>query len=374
MRKRAAAVFAASAVAAAVAVTSAMAATGTPAPKTHQGAKASQYAAGEFNLTSFAWLNGTMFAGDSGNQPGTGGLDLVKHRVVTRIPSSLAFVGGLAVHKKVLYISAGSLGKSGPQFQILAWSGWNGTTFTHKRVVYTAPQGFQGFNGLAFAPNGRLLVGVDTGLLNGNDHGPASTSPYVYDILSMTTRGKHVKVFAKGIRQPWQLAFAPGDSSPFVSDLGQDCTGANPCSSTAPPASVPDFILHVKQGQNYGFPKCNHTKGSHCKGYAKPFKTLRPHFDPMGIAVIGKTLYITSFLGPKFQGGELYSMPITGGKLKPVVTGFPAATDALAVHAGALFVGGQTMAGTGVVYKVTLKKATKKTTHKRKSTGPTFTG
>lgn len=369
MRKRAAAVFAASMLVAGAAVTSAMAAPGAPAPKTHQRAKVALYATGPSNLTSFAWLNGTMFAGDSGNSQTlpNGGLDVVKNHVATRIPSPLLFVGGLAVRKHVLYISGADIGSQGPQFQILAWSGWNGVTFTKQRVVYTGPQGFQGFNGLAFAPNGRLLVGVDVGLMNGNDHGPATTSPYVYDILSMTTSGKNVKVFAKGIRQPWQMAFAPGSSSPFVSDLGQD---------TPQNLNPPDFILKVKQGQNYGFPKCTHKTPGPCKGYAKPFKTLPAHFDPMGMAVIGKTLYVGSFLGPKGHGGALYSMPITGGKLKFVVNGFPAATDALAAHSGALYVGGQTQAGSGVVYKVTLRKATKKSKPKpkRASTSPSFTG
>ncbi|HET9719368.1 MAG TPA: hypothetical protein VFP55_04750 [Solirubrobacteraceae bacterium] len=374
MRRRAPAAFAASFLAAAVAVATAAAAPAVPAPKTYQGAKATLYATGPSNLTSFAWLSGTMFAGDSGNSQTVpnGGLDVIRDHVATRIPSSLLFVGGLAVHKHVLYISAADVGSQGPQFQILAWSGWNGASFTKRRTVYTAPKGFDGFNGLAFAPNGRLLVGVDVGLTDRNDHGPASTSPFVYDILSMTTAGKHLKVFARGMRQPWQMAFAKGDSSPFVSDLGQDANSAGQ------PINPPDFILHVKQGQNYGFPKCNHMPGSDCKGYAKPFKTLTPHFDPMGMAVIGKTLYVGSFLGAKQSGGALYSIPLAGGKLKPVVTGFPAATDALAVHSGALFVGGQTQAGTGIVYKVTLKKATNKARSKhrkhRTSTSPTFTG
>jgi hypothetical protein len=370
MRKRAAAVFAASLLGALAAITSAAAAPSPPAPKTYQGAKVALYAAGGFNLTSFAWLNGTMFAGDSGSQPGNGGLDLVKNHVVTRITSPLLFVGGLAVRNRVLYISGADLGSQGPKWKIVAWSGWNGAAFTHQRVVYTAPKGFDGFNGLAFAPNGRLLVGVDLGLTDNNDHGPATTSPYVYDILSMTTSGKQVKVFAKGMRQPWQMAFAKGDASPFVSDLGQDYN------SQGKPINPPDFILHVKQGQNYGFPKCNHTKGSDCRGYAKPFKTLPAHFDPMGMAVIGKTLYVGSFLGPKGHGGALYSMPITGGKLKFVVNGFPAATDALAAHSGALYVGGATQASSGVVYKVTLRKAAKKAgvKHSKGSTGPSFTG
>ena len=54
----------------------------------------------------------------------------------------------------------------------------------------------------------------------GNDHGPAKT-PYVYDILSLNANGKGIKVFATGIRQPWQMVFPAGSSSPYVSDLGQ---------------------------------------------------------------------------------------------------------------------------------------------------------
>ncbi len=365
MRRRIAAVFAASFLTAG-AVTAVAVAAGPPAPKGHHGAKATLFATGLKNPTSFAWLKGTMFAGDSGNSNGlpNGGIYVIKNHVGTQLPVNALFVGGLAAHKGVLYASVVDLGGSGPQFQILALKGFNGTTFTSQKAIYTAPSGFQGFNGVAFGPDGRLYVGVDAGLVNGNDHGPASTSPYLYDILSMNTSGKKLKVFAKGMRQPWQMAFAPGSSSPFASDLGQDSGATNP----------PDFILRVKKGQNYGFPKCNHTKGSPCKGFAKPFKTLSPHWDPMGIAVIGKKLYVGSFLGTNGSGGALYVMPTKGGKLQPVVTGFPAATDALAAHSGALYVGGSTQAGAGVVYKVTIKKTTKVVTKKKKATSPTFTG
>ena len=378
MRKRFGAVVAATAVAAG-AITAVAVAAGAPPPKGYNGAKATLYATGLKNPTSFAWLNGTMFAGDSGNSNSlpNGGIYVIKNHVGTQLPVNALFVGGLATHKGVLYASVGDLGMSGPQFQILALSGFNGATFTSQKAIYTAPSGFQGFNGLAFAPNGRLLVGVDAGLLNGNDHGPASTSPYLYDILSMNTSGKQLTVFARGMRQPWQMAFAPGDSHPFVSDLSQDCTGSNPCSSSSTPANPRDLILHVKPGQNYGFPGCNYLpSGSHCTGFAKPFETLAPHTDPMGMAIIGRTLYVGSFLGAGAKGaGALYSMPITGGRLKPVVTGFPLATDALAVHAGALYVGGSTQSGAGEVYKVTLKKAPKKKkTVKKHKTSPTFTG
>ena len=347
MRKRIAAVCAASLLTAGGVAAAAVAAPASPAVTDHGGAKASLYATGLNNPTSFAWVKGTMFAGDSGNgDTRPGGVFLIKDHVGQRISSTLRFVGGLASRKGVLYISGADAGPHGEQWQILAWSGWNGTTFTSQKAIYTAPKGFEGFNGLGFAHDGRLLVGVDTGLGNDNDHGPASTSPYLYDILSMTPGGQDLRVFARGIRQPWQMAFASRSNRPFVSDLGQDEDATNP----------PDFILKVKQGQNYGFPKCNHTSGSPCNGYAKPFKTLKPHADPMGLAVIGKKLYVGSYTGGHHDGGgALYVMRTKGGALKPVVTNFPIQTDALAAHGGKLYVGGSTSSPeSGDIYQVTL--------------------
>ena len=113
-----------------------------------------------------------------------------------------------------------------------------------------------------------------------------------------------------------------------MSALGQD-----------QPASLnpPDFILRVKQGDNYGFPKCNWTKGSPCKGYTKPFKMFAPHTDIMGMAIVGKRLYMTSFTGLTGKAGEVFSMPLKGGKLKPFVTGFVAPTVGLGGNGRSLY-------------------------------------
>lgn len=344
MRNRVAAFVAASVISGGAIAATALAAGTPPPPKTFGGAQAAPYATGMKNPTSFAWGDSQMFAGDSGASSSVpnGGVYVIRHGVGTEIPSKLIFVGGMAFHKGTLYLSGGSLGKSGPQFQIYAWSGWNGTTFTQQKVIYSAPKAFEGFNGIAFGPDGRLYVGVDLGLLNNNDHGPASLSPYLYDILSMNTSGKSLKVFARGIRQPWQMVFAPGSKSPFVSDLGQDKPIKNP----------KDFVLKVSQGQNYGFPQCP-TKAGTCVKYATPWLSFAPHSDIMGLAIIGKTLYLGSFLGANAtHGGALYSVPVAGGQPKPVVLGFPLATDALAAHGGFLYVGGSTQQGAGLIYRV----------------------
>jgi glucose/arabinose dehydrogenase len=320
----------------------AVAAGGPPPPIAVNGHKVKLVASGLGTPTSFAFGSGATFEGDGGSNqsgPPNGGVFVLKGGKATKLAGSPAFVAGLAWHKGALFVSGGTpTSATSGKFQILKWSGWNGTSFSKHRVVYTAPKKFQGFNGIAFGPDGRLYVGVDLGLLNGNDHGPSTTSPYLYDILSMNSNGKAFKVFATGIRQPWQFAFARGSKSPLVSDLGQDSAAKNP----------PDFLLKVKKGDNYGFPQCNHTKGSKCKGFAKPFKSFSPHTDIMGLAIIGKTLYMTSFLGSTGHAGEVFSMPLKGGKLKTVVKGFVAPTVGLGQHAGSLYIGELT----GQVFRV----------------------
>lgn len=344
MRVRTAALAAASVITAGAVASVASAAGPPPPPKGVGGAKVQLVASGLHTPTSFAFGAGTLFEGDGGSEtakPPNGGVFAIKNGTGTQISGSPQFVAGLAWHKGSLYVSGGSVtGPTSASWQILKWSGWNGTTFTNRRVVYTAPKGFQGFNGLAFGANGRLYVGVDVGLLNGNDHGPAKT-PFVYDILSMKPNGKNLKVFATGIRQPWQLAFPKGSSSPFVSDLGQDKGAKNP----------PDFVLRVHQGDTYGFPTCNWIVPSKCAGLAKPFQRFSPHTDIMGLAIVGNRLYMTSFLGTtgKGPGGEVLSMPLKGGTAKPVVTGFVAPTVGLGVNAKSLYVGELT----GQVFKVT---------------------
>jgi glucose/arabinose dehydrogenase len=342
MRARTAALIAATFVSTGAVATSALAAGPPPPPTATNGHQVQLVASGLHTPTSFAFGAGQVFEGDGGAEtanPPNGGVFVLKNGTGTLIPGSPVFVGGLAWHKGALYVSGGVLTAKGPKWQIQKWTGWNGTTFTSQKAIYTAPKGFQGFNGIAFGADGRLYVGVDTGLLNNNDHGPATLSPYLYDILSMKTNGKGLKVFATGIRQPWQMAFPKGSSSPFVSDLGQDKGAKNP----------PDFILRVHKGDNYGFPACNWTSASKCAGFAKPFQQFGPHTDLMGMVIMGNRLYTTSFTGIGAKGaGEVLSLPLKGGKLKPLLKGFVAPTVGLGGNGGWLYVGELT----GQVYRV----------------------
>jgi len=324
-------------------------AAGPPAPVSTNGHTVTLVATGLGTPTSFAFGGGNVFEGDGGANPGNGppngGVFVLKNGTATKLAGSPAFVGGLAYRGNTLYVSGEKFGAGGAlTSQILAWSGWNGSTFTTQKAIYTAPKKFNGFNGLGFGHDGRLYVGVDVGFTDNNDHGRASTSPYLYDILSMDTGGKHLKVFATGMRQPWQMAFPNGSSSPFVSDLGQDAP-------TATSNKAPDFILRVKQGDNYGFPKCNWISLTPCRHFTKPsFRKFSPHTDPMGLAIIGSRLYFSSFTGLKGTGkGQIASVPLHGsGSAKVLLSSLVAPIVGLGVHDGTLYVGELT----GNVYSI----------------------
>jgi glucose/arabinose dehydrogenase len=265
---------------------------------------------------------------------------VLRHGHAVKIASPLKFVAGLAWHRGKLYISGGVLAHGRPSWRLISWGGWNGRTFTVRKTLFVAGPKFDGWNGIGFGANGRLYAGVDVGLLNHNDHGPATTSPHVYQILTFRPNGTDMQVFAKGIRQPWQMAFPAGSNAPFVTDLGQDSGATNP----------PDFILHVHAGDDYGFPGCNHTVPANCQGFAEPFRSFRPHTDLMGIAVRRGTLYLTSFLGRggKGPGGAVFTLGPNSHVLKPLLKRFVAPTVGLGLHNGYVYVGELT----GQVFRV----------------------
>jgi glucose/arabinose dehydrogenase len=328
------------AVTCAVIVPAASAAT-PPLPKAAKGAKLQTVATGVTTPTAFAFGDGHVFVSDGTAPPAKGGgVYVLENGTAVLVPGSPLISFGITFHKGTLYVSGAIIGAKGPQGTLYAWSGWNGTTFTSQKLLYTAPAGIL-LNGIAFGADGRLYSGVDVGLTN--DHGPKKG--LLYDLLSFNSAGKGMKVFATGMRQPWQLAFPKGSSSPFVTVLGQD----KPASIQK---TVPDFILRVRAGQNYGFPTCNWVVTSLCAKFATPFKFLAPHTDPGGLGIIGNRLYLSEF--GFARTAKVQSLPLKGGALKTLLTGFKhEAFIGLGTNAGWVYVGELgASAGTGRVFRV----------------------
>lgn len=307
---------------------SAQAATAPPLPVASGGQTVEVVAKGVPTPTAFAFDGETIFAGSGPTEgTGAGGLFVLSDGQAKLVANSPKFVFGLAWHGSTLYVSTGPT--------IVAYEGWNGTAFSSSKTIYKGKKGFSGFNGLAFGPNGRLYAGL---ALDENYDHSKDPFPISQGVVSMTAAGKGLKVVARGLRQPFQLTFPSGSSSPYVSVLGQD-------EGKAPR----DQIVVAKSGENFGFPSCVWLteKAKACKKFDKPKIFLPPHASPMGISSIGKTLYVALFGGTD-KHPEVVTIPTSGGKATPFVTGFAAPVVGLNIDKGSLYVGDLT----GTVYKI----------------------
>jgi glucose/arabinose dehydrogenase len=304
------------------------AAPGPPPPKSTTGATVTTLAGpGTVPVpTSFAFGQGTVFAGshsgEEGKSPPPGGVFTLKGGTATRIASTPKDVYGLAWKAGKLYVSAGN--------KLLLYGGWNGTKFASRKVIFTGPKGFPGLNGLAFGPNGRLYAGVSLNFKYDHKTDPA---PYAQSVISLKPDGTGLRRVASGIRQPFQLTFVKGYRYPFVSNLSQD-------TKTRVPR---DFVIYARPGQDYGFAKCTWFVPKACTGYPRPFKFFPKHTSPMGIASIGKNLYIA-----QFGKQRVVKLSITTKKVTPILTGFVAPVVGLNIHNGFIYVGDLT----GSVYRV----------------------
>lgn len=303
-----------------------------PPPRAAGGAPVEVLGQGIPTPTEFAFADdGTTFVAAAGAEDGSapGGVFVLADGKATLVPDSPRMVFGAAWKSGVLYLS------SGPQ--ILAAKGWDGTRFASIAPVYTAPKGFTGFNGIAIGPDGRIVAGVTMG--EKGDHAKVK-APFAQSVISMTTAGKQVKTVARGLRQPWMLAFAPGQKQPLVTVLGQENLGRR---------QPPDYVIRLKAGQDYGFPTCNWSKPKACRGKAKPISLLPAHSSPMGIGVLGKKVYLGLFNGIGRAGPSVVSVPLAGGsKTTTVLSGFAAPVLAVGANRGYLYAGDLT----GSVYRV----------------------
>src|SRR5579862_2208640 len=133
MRRRSAALIAATIGATALIGVAASGAAAPPSPHAINGSHVQLVAAGLKTPTTFAFGDGAVFEGDGGNNanrggPPNGGVYLLKGGTGTAIAGSPQFVAGLAWHDGALYVSGGFVtGPTSAKWQILRWSGWNGT-------------------------------------------------------------------------------------------------------------------------------------------------------------------------------------------------------------------------------------------------------
>ena len=309
-------------VATAVGGSTALAAGGPPLPSAAGGAAVEVVGTGVQTPTAFAFGAGRVFVSGFGSEDGKapGGVYVLRGGKAVRIPG-LPGSAGLAWKNGTLYTTVAPAGR-----QLVAWSGWNGSNFTKRRLVWSGPKRFSGLNGLAMGWDGRIYAGV--GLSDDGDIAK-SNRPYAQSVISMRVDGTDVRTVATGLRQPWQLAFVKGVPRPYVTVLGQENLGKR---------QPPDYVILARDGDDYGFPGCNWSKPAACASFARPAAFFPAHSSPTGIAAAKSTLYVALFNGSG-HGPAVVSIPARGGKATPVLAGFAAPVVAVGASGGYLYAG-----------------------------------
>lgn len=301
-----------------------------PPPRSASGGAVETLAQGVPTPTQFAFGAGVTFVAAAGAEDGSasGGVFVVRDGAATLVPGTPRLAFGALWVRGTLYVT------SGPR--LLALTGWDGTRFARTATVFTGPRGMPSLTGLALGPNGRIYTGVSF-TRNRFDH-ERSTEPLAQRLISLKRDGSRLRVIASGLRQPWMMAFVPGSGSPFVSVLAQDNLRVAP----------PDWIVHARRGQDYGFAECTWAKPRDCRGFPRPTWLLPSHASPMGIGFLGGKLYLALFGGIGRSGPEVVSLRPDGtGRVKPALTGFAAPVVALGVHDGWVYTGDLT----GAIYR-----------------------
>ncbi len=217
------------------------------------------------------------------------------------VVSGLFSALGLLWHRGELFVShivPYSTFADGHTGRVVAYSGFDGRRFARSRVVVDGlPVGRHRVDSLAAGRDGRLYLGV--GSLS--DHGRAS-DPRSAAIVSFRPRGEpRLRVEARGLRNPYGLAFAPGGRLLLVSEHGRDDLGLR-----SPPDEV-NLVRPRGRARWYGFPECWGQGGRPCRGAVPPLVRLAAHSAPGAVAVArrfgrwGRSAFVTRF-GSSFRG------------------------------------------------------------------------
>ena len=241
---------------------------------------------------------------------------------------------GLVWRGRTLFVSA-----QGALFRLAL----RGQTLTGRRAIVSGlPFGRHQQNSVALGGDGRLYLGSGSTCDACRERDPRSAT-----ILSVRPDGSGLRVFARGLRNPFGLAFHRRTGRLYVSVNNRDDLGV------WEPAEA---IVVARRGADFGWPGCwpswrdRRLRGA-CAGVARPLAYLEPHSSPNGLAFWGDRLYVAAwgqYLSRRF-GREVVQVHPANGRVRRFAAGFEHPL-ALAVDArGGLLVADW---GRGAVYRI----------------------
>jgi glucose/arabinose dehydrogenase len=243
---------------------------------------------------------------------------------------------GLTWYRGRLYVA--SLGR------VDAFGGLHGTRFSKRSTILVEPKGHGWNNGIVAAPNGRLVMGISSAC----DH-CTPTSRWSATIVNFRPDGSDVRVFAKGIRAPFGLAFHPGTSDLLVTMNQRDDLGAR---------TPGDWLARVSAGDDWRFPACHGQGGAACAGVPGPIAVLDKHAAAGAVAIVDGRLAgsaASAALVAEWQTGRVLRVALarsgtaSRGAATPFLTGVRNPLALATTRDGALLVGDW---GIGRVYRI----------------------
>jgi glucose/arabinose dehydrogenase len=217
-------------------------------------------------------------------------------------------------------------------------------------VVKGIPFGEHQQDNVVVGPDGRLYWGSGSTCDACREHDARSAA-----ILSLRPDGSDLRVVARGLRNPYGLAFRPGTNRLYASVNGQDKLGTD-----ADPEPA-EMVVAVNHGAFYGWPRCwpnarTLRLSGRCSGVRAPVAYLEPHASADGIAFWRGDLYVAEwgqYLSHRF-GRRIVRVHLRPGR-PALVTSFASGfVHPLALlpdrHGGGLLVADWAR---GVVYRIT---------------------
>jgi glucose/arabinose dehydrogenase len=299
------------------------------------GFKVSTFAAGLEHPTAMVWgPDGRLYVTEDT------GLLVVSRRGSRKpvvVSHGLRTPLGLAWRGRTLYVSEqGRLGRYVLQGSRLA---------KRKILVRGLPFGLHQQDNVVVGPDDRLYLGSGSTCDACKESDPRSAT-----ILSMKPDGSDVRVVARGLRNPYGLAFRPGTDKLYASVNGQDELGTK---ARPEPA---EMVVRVKQGAFYGWPRCwpSYAKkqlAGRCRGVTPPLAYLEPHSSADGVAFWRGDLFVAlwgQYLSNR-HGRKLVRVDPGGGKASTFARGFDHPLALVVDKTGALLLADW---GTGVIYRI----------------------
>ena len=194
--------------------------------------------------------------------------------------------------------------------EVAAYSGFDGRRFKRRRVVRRdLPVGRHTLDSIVPGPGGRLYLGIGSRFDDRSAAAPLSAT-----IVSFRANGGDLRIEARGLRNPYGLAFVPGTDDLLVTDNGRDDLGPD-----RPPEEV-NVVSVGGTAPHFGFPRCWGQGGAGCRGIRAPIAALPPHSAPGGVAVtrrfgsLGFSAFVAqngSTIRPRPTGSDVLRLALT---------------------------------------------------------------